>query len=370
MRRIVHLTASTFFGGPERQMLGLAHHLRNDFNTVIASFSEGGRCRPFLEIAKKAGHEAVELLHDTPQFRAAIRDVQSLIGDAEILFVHGYKAGLLGRIAARRVGIPVVGVSRGWTGENWKVKIYERLDRWNLKRLDHVVCVSNGQAEKVRRVGVHADKMSVIHNSARIGDFSPVPKSDRSTFTVLAAGRLSPEKGFQLLPAVAEQLAHRQVDIRFLMAGDGDLRESIQNDAKNRNVQDRIEFLGFRTDIDRLMADSDVLLLPSFTEGLPNVVLEAAAAGKPTVATRVGGTPEAILHGKTGFLVPAGDVNAMVDSLGQLANCRELCDTMGRSARLFMEQHFSFHSQADAYRELIERLVHPREVAELQVCSQ
>ena len=351
-------------------MLGLADQLRDEYETVFASFSEGGRCSSFLEKARNSGHEGIELAHDTPRFRDTIRDIQALIGSAEILFVHGYKAGLLGRVAARRVGIPVVGVSRGWTGETWKVKIYERLDRWNLKRLDHVVCVSQGQAAKVRRVGVRADRMSVVHNSARLGDFSPQSRGSRTGMTVLAAGRLSPEKGFQLLPAVAERLAQSCPAVRFLMAGDGDLRESIEADAKKRGIADRIEFLGFRNDIDRLMSEADVLLLPSYTEGLPNVVLEAAAAGIPSVATRVGGTPEAIIDGETGILVPSGDVAVMADSLALLAQDESLRNRMGLAARENMELNFSFASQANAYRRLIERLTHKTTAAELQACGQ
>ena len=369
MTRIVHLTASTFFGGPERQMLGLAAWLRPGIETTFASFSEGGRCAAFLRKARDEEHPAVELARDTPHFRETIRDIEKLITPADVLFVHGYKAGLLGRIAARRAGIPVVGVSRGWTAENWKVRVYERLDRWNLKRLDHVVCVSNGQGAKVRRAGVSPAKMSVIHNSARLGDFSPRRSSGRNPLTILAAGRLSPEKGFQLLPAIAQRVFRLHSDVKFLMAGDGPLRDSIEKDAIDRGVAGGISFLGFRDDIDQLMARADVLLLPSYTEGLPNVVLEAAAAGIPCVATRVGGTPEAIQDGETGYLTPAGDVAAMAEALIELAGDEDRRRRMGEAARAHMEASFSFQSQAAGYRTLIEKLLAKPVTPEFQACG-
>lgn len=368
LTRIVHLTASTFFGGPERQMLGLAEHLAPDIDTVFASFAEGGRCQDFLRRAMTAGFDAVQLDRDTPAFRKTLRDIGVLLTETDLVFTHGYKASLLGRIAARRAGIPVVGVSRGWTGETWKVRQYERLDRWNLKRLDHVVCVSHGQAAKVRRAGVLPERMSVIHNSARLGDFAPKRHAPRAAVTVLAAGRLSPEKGFQLLPAVAEVVGRMCPRVHFRMAGDGPLRAGIEREARQRGVSERIEFLGFRPDIDHLMADADLLLLPSFTEGLPNVVLEAAAAGIPSVATRVGGTPEAVIDGETGLLVPAGDAEAMAEAIIRLANDAPRREHMGRAARRHMENHFSFPAQAAAYREIIDKLASVERVEAVQPC--
>ena len=130
----LHLTASTFFGGPERQMLGLARHLPPEVRSHFASFAEGGRCEAFLNEVRNAGFGTTKLGHDSPHLRAAIRELVALIHklNATILFTHTYKPNLLGRLAARKAGIPHVIVSRGWTGENWKVRAYEKLDRLSL----------------------------------------------------------------------------------------------------------------------------------------------------------------------------------------------------------------------------------------------
>ncbi|MBO0699773.1 MAG: glycosyltransferase, partial [Zavarzinella sp.] len=167
--RIVHLTASAFFGGPERQMLGLAAALPAGFSTTFLSFSETGRCRPFLTTARSAGFDAAELAHDTPDFRAAIREVSAFLRGnfADVLVTHGYKSNLLGRPAARQGRVPIVSVSRGWTGESLRVRCYEALDRFHLRFMDRVVCVSEGQAEKVRRAGVAPGRIRVIRNAAR-----------------------------------------------------------------------------------------------------------------------------------------------------------------------------------------------------------
>src|SRR5205823_5954378 len=127
--RIVHLTASSFFGGPERQILGLATALPSQFATSILSFSEAGRCRPFLDIARRRGFDVAELAFDTPHFCQALREIAAFLRGnfADVLVTHGYKSNLLGRLAARQVKVPIVSVSRGWTGENLKVWCYEAL---------------------------------------------------------------------------------------------------------------------------------------------------------------------------------------------------------------------------------------------------
>src|SRR5207248_1475516 len=189
-------------GGPERQMLGLAHRLVPAYRSVFLSFSEKGRCRAFIGEARHQGFDAWELNYDSPQFLAAIGEIQGWLQEthAGVLCCHGYKANLLGRKAARRLNVPVVAVSRGWTGENLKVRLYERIDRFFLRRMDRVVCVSEGQSVKVRWAGVPVEKVTVIHNAIDVTRFTRPDPNYRSRLTeffskprsriIGAAGRL------------------------------------------------------------------------------------------------------------------------------------------------------------------------------------
>jgi glycosyltransferase involved in cell wall biosynthesis len=364
---VVHLTASTFFGGPERQMLGLAATLPESVRTTFVSFAEGGRCAAFLDRVRRDGFEAVALRHDTPRLVAAVRELAAVLRDTAcaVLLCHGYKADLLGRLAARRAGVPAVAVSRGWTGENRKVRLYEWLDRRHLRLMDHVVCVSEGQAAKVRRwCGVPGSRVSVIRNSARLAAFDSrdphtrrtllglFPSDSRVSRVVLAAGRLSPEKGFGVLVESAAGVLRDDPAAGFVLFGEGVLRPDLERRIRDLGLADRFVMPGFRTDLDALLPAGDVVVLPSFTEGLPNVALEAGAAGVPVVATAVGGTPEVVAGGTTGFLVPPGEPGPLAARLRQLLGDAGLRGRMGDAARQRMRELFTFEAQAAAYLRL------------------
>jgi glycosyltransferase involved in cell wall biosynthesis len=379
---IFHLTASRFFGGPERQMLGLAEALRPELRTCFLSFSEGGLCQSFLDRARQAGFEAIALRCDTPWLLATLRELTRVLrdGKADVLCCHGYKANLLGLLAARRLEIPVIAVSRGWTSESRRVRLYEALDRRILRWVDKVVCVSHGQADKVRLAGVRDERIAVIHNAIRPGRFDhpdptyrerlcgmfPTPPS----LIVGAAGRLSPEKGFAVLIDAAAQVLRkfdipvphvpaRTFSIGFILFGDGPLRDALAQQICDRGLTDRFVLAGFRDDLDRYLPYLDLMVLPSFTEGLPNVALEALAAGVPVVATDVGGTPEVVEDGHCGRLVPAGDVKSLAEAVRfmLLDDRRRL--KMGAVGPDRVDALFSFERQARCYEQLFESLVRP-----------
>jgi glycosyltransferase involved in cell wall biosynthesis len=365
---IVHLTASTFHGGPERQMLGLAHHLPEIYQSVFLSFAEGGRCRQFLSTARHHGFEAVALTYDTPRLWSAVREIVGHLQriGADVLCCHGYKANVLGRIAARRHKIPAVAVSRGWTAENLKVRLYERLDRFHLRWMDQVVCVSEAQAARVRRAGVRSERIRVIYNAidptrfhepdaryrAKLLRYFRQPRS----YIIGAAGRLSPEKGFEVLVRAAERVLSEQPSTGFVLFGEGPERAKLQKQINAAGLGQSFALAGFRADLDRFLPHFDLLVLPSYTEGMPNVVLEAFAAGVPVAATAVGGTPEVIEDGVSGYLVAAGDDQTMAERILGALDDPDALPEMGRRGRMSVQEKFGFATQAELYRELFEEV--------------
>ena len=381
---LVHLTSSTFFGGPERQMLGLAESLPDSVRTTFLSFAEGGRSEAFLSEVRSRGFDAAAMTSDFPRVFATLRELTARLQfcryDETVLLCHGYKANILGRIAARRLGIPAVAVSRGWTGENRKVRAYEWLDRRHLRFMDRVVCVSEGQAAKVRRwCSVPEQRLSVIRNSARLNAFVKRDGGAREKLLgyfaqasgtpalpakiVLAAGRLSAEKGFGVLVDAAATILRDDRSAGVAIFGEGVLRPELERRIAQLGLTGRVVMPGFTSQLDSLIAAADIVVLPSFTEGLPNVALEASAAGVPVVATAVGGTPEVISDGETGFLVPPGEPEQLAAKVSELLRDGSLRSRFGSAGRARMQNLFTFESQADAYLKLFDELLHTSRAA-------
>jgi glycosyltransferase involved in cell wall biosynthesis len=369
---VANLATSGGFGGPEWQMLGLATALPDAYRSRFLLFPERGKSRPFWEELRRHGVEAAILESNWPRLRATVREVASRLrsAGADVLCCHGYKADIIGYLAARRVGIPSVSVSHGWTGASPRVKVYEAADRRVIRWMDRVVAVSEGQAAKVRRAGVRPERVAVIHNAVHAGRFDAVDPAGRDALHALfprapglvvgAIGRLSPEKGFDQLILAARTLADARPDVGFVLFGEGPLREALRGQVVRAGLEGRFVLAGHRADIDRFLPHLDVLAMSSHTEGLPCVLLEAMAAGVPVVATAVGGIPEAVADGASGFLVPPGDPAALADRIGRLLADEGLRRGVAGRARGRVREGFTFAAQAEAYARLFAAIVGAR----------
>ena len=182
------------------------------------------------------------------------------------------------------------------------------------------------------------ERVRVIRNAARLRAFADPDAAMRSQLQalaggagpiILAAGRLSPEKGFHVLVEAAAAILGEHAAARIVVFGDGPERPTLERRVAAAGVGDRLRFPGFRDDLDGLLPWADVVVLPSLTEGLSNVALEAAAAGVPVVATAVGGTPEVVVNGQTGFLVPPSDPVSLAARTGDLLRHAERAGLRG-----------------------------------------
>src|SRR5262249_9329859 len=148
-----------------------------------------------------------------------------------------------------------------------------------------------------------------------------------------SAGRLSPEKGFGVFLQAARRLAAKDASLGFVHFGDGPLRKALEQEAAATGLQEVFVFAGYRPDLDRFLPFFDLMVLPSFTEGLPNIVLEAFAAAVPVVATAVGGTPEVVEDNVNGRLVPPGRADDLADAILDVLFSEERRRAMGDHAR-------------------------------------
>jgi glycosyltransferase involved in cell wall biosynthesis len=369
---IVQLMTSPFFGGPERLVLGLTQSLAPSFRSTFVLFPDRGKSQAYRRRLFDHGLEAVTLAHDTPHLPAMVHELTVRLRDwdAGVLCCHGYKADLVGLLAARRAKVPVIAMSHGWTAETWKVRVYEALDRACLRRMDRVVCVSAGQGRKVGRAGVRADRVAIIRNAVCVERFDQVNPADRRVLEgmfprapdriVGSAGRLSPEKGFGVLVEAAAIVARSDPGAGFIHFGDGPLHKVIRRRIAELGLDGRFILAGLRDDLDRFLPHWDLCVLPSFTEGLPTVVLESYAAGVPVVATAVGGTPEAVAEGVDGYLVPPGDPAALAGRIIDVLKLGDERKAMGRRGRERIRVEFTFDTQADRFQKLCHELTDRR----------
>ncbi|GHT23500.1 glycosyl transferase [Planctomycetales bacterium] len=347
--KVLHLTASPFFGGPERVIIDLVRSQASlNVESLVSTFREDGNGLAFIGQLKKEGIPNKLLNNDMPHLYAAYKELTQLLKDEhiDILLAHGHKARMVGWRAARKAGIPIIGVSHGWTGQDWKVKIYERIDKWIHRYMDKVICVSQGQADKVIKFGTPAEKITVIHNAIDLKRFEQQDDSYRNKLEVLfeqppelligAAGRLSPEKGFDvLIDAVAELKNGGEVLPSFgvVLFGEGFLRNELEERVRNKNLFDIFKMPGFTDELDKYLPHFDIFAQSSHTEGFPCVNIEAMASGVALCATAVGGVPEQIIHGETGFLVPPNSPKKFAEALKDLLLYGEKRKSMGEQSR-------------------------------------
>ena len=226
-----------------------------------------------------------------------------------VVHAHGYKA-LSYSLAARPGAAPVAVTHHGETSHCASVRFYERIARALYRRSDRVFSVSQTTTEQLVARGLPRARVRTVPNPVALPRPSQTrPLSLRTGTDLLFVGRLSEEKGLDvLLRALASP--HAPTRLRLDVAGDGPCAGRWKALSSSLGIEHRVRWLGVRRDIPDLLERADALVLPSFREGLPLAVLEAASFAVPVLASRVGGVPEAVWDGETGLLLPPGDVAA------------------------------------------------------------
>lgn len=315
--RIAHFIGTNFVGGPEKQILNHIGRLpRGSYAVILMSFAESGGHELKLE-AEKRGIECLLLPAKKWRLVAVLRDLLRIYDEwrPDVVCAHGYKAGFYTLLLKLLRRCRYVGFSRGWTSENLKIHLYSLLDKSIIRFADAIVAVSESQRLRLLEAWVPERKIHVVENAVTVPD-QTVLRSDpgqtdirtqlglpAGARTILAAGRLSPEKGYDDLLRAMAIVREKVPFAHLLLAGTGPQEAILKTQARELGLESCVHFLGFRKDILSLYGQSDVFALSSLSEGLPNVVLEAMALGLPVVATRVGGLPEVIEDGRTGLLV-------------------------------------------------------------------
>ncbi len=274
-----------------------------------------------------------------------------------------WHANIVGRIAARRAGVPhvVSGIRVAEKRGRWRL----RLDRWTEPYIDRHVCVSQAVADfSIRESGLSPHKTVVIPNGVDIAMFRDADPVALSAFGIpvdatilLSVGRLDPQKDPLTLVRAVARLAPDRPDLHLLLIGHGTLEAEIAETSEAVGIAERVHLAGWQPDIAGIMRSSDVFVLTSLWEGLPNVLLEAGASGLPIVATRAEGVSEIVEDGVTGHLVNIGDEQALAAAidrvLGEPVVAAESADRLQRHVAERFTWSAVVTQYADLYRSLL-----------------
>lgn len=278
----------------------------------------------------------------------------------DVVFSSSVDAQVLGQAVAAKARARHVTAEHG--GAGIPRSLHRRLlVRFLAPHVDRAVAVSASQTPELIRLGFAADRIVVIPNGIPVPDVSRPPASVREQLgladdeiVALFAATLRPEKNAGRFVDAVLRAHRREPRLRAVIAGAGPELESVR--ARAAAAPDVVHVLGERRDVPDLVAAADLVCLTSTFEGLPITVLEAMALGRPVLATRVGGLADAVEDGRTGRLVPPGDVEAFADALVSLAGAPEERAAMGEAARRDYEARYTLERMVDAYAAvLVER---------------
>ena len=367
-------------GGSERQALQLLRQLHHSgqCRVHLACLQNRGSLR--AEADKLGIGEIVEYpltsfydLNFTEQIRRIIRSIRA--HEIDVVHTHcfytnifGMKGGFLSRVPARVT-------SKGET-DGFRTPMQKRAERVSFRLADRVIANCHVVENQLIREGVSPEKVIQHYNGLDMGRLK-VPAGLRREealamfglppdrrFISIVANLHNPIKDHPLFLRAAARVRAAVPDARFVIAGEGELMESLRDLARQLGIQDDVFFIGRCDNVAKLLFASDIGVLSSKAEGFANAILEYMAAGLPVVATDVGGAREAISEGETGYVVPAGDDEKMAERIIELLNDPDRARLMGERGKLIVAEKFSCDRHLQNTLELYDELLSaPKRIA-------
>ncbi len=342
---VSYLITELSTGGAQNALLRLLARLdRNRFSPAVACLYNGDRA-----IAREIRALDVQVFDARMRHKADWTALLRLyrwvrqVGPT-ILHTSLFHANLPGRVLGRLAGVPIIVCSERTMAmeSEWRY----RLNRWTIGLVDRVTTVSaNVRDFCISHIGLPGDKLVVIYNGVELPE-EPVASPQKTRIAldlppyklvVGAVNRLDSVKGVAFLV----QAFARVEGAHLVVIGDGPERATLASLAENLGITNRVHWAGHRRNAAHLLPAFDLFVQPSLYEGLPNTTLEAMAVGLPVVATAVGGTPEAVVNGETGLLVPPRDPSALAQAITRLLQAPDLRRKMGQAGRERVVQLFS-----------------------------
>jgi glycosyltransferase involved in cell wall biosynthesis len=359
--RVVAILEAKGVTGPAKNLLKFAADCRDKVDLTLVTFQRipanngsASSNHPLVSEARKL-NIAIEVVPETSPFDlTSVNALRKIFQqrEAQIVETHGTKSHFLVSLLWRRQ-FSWIAFHHGYTAEDIKIKFYQHFDRWSLRRCDSAVTVCEEFAALLEKRGVRRDRIHIVHNAVESNPhyarLESVEKARRhwnikpDERVVLSVGRLSPEKGHADLVEAASRIVGRSPawKIRVIIAGSGPCEKRLKDQADALGLKENVELVGHQSELHGLFAIADVFVLPSLSEGSPNVLLESMAAGVPIISTRVGGVPELLKDSESAILVAPADKNALAVAILELLMNRPLANRLAGAAFERVQVDFS-----------------------------
>ena len=375
--KVLHLITRLIVGGAQDNTLLTVEKRRCDRYCVHVAGNPNGEWAARARQVADAFHPLPNLVNPiSPRSdSAALYDIVQLLRREryDVVHTHSSKAGILGRVAARLAGVPVVvHTMHGPTGlhdlmPRWKRGVFELAERIAGRCTDHMIAVSESGRRHVVELGlVDAARTRTIYSGIDLdrldGAWDPEPvrrelELDAGAEVVVFVGRLDAAKAPGLLVAAFAEVARQRPRAVLVMVGDGDLAPALRGQIAELELGDRVRLLGTRHDVPAILRLADVFALSSMYEGVGRALTEAMLLGVPVVAPRIYGIPEVVHHGETGLLYPRGDADAHARAIGEVladpATARRLGDAGRRLTRRLFDGDAMVRAIEAVYEELV-----------------
>jgi glycosyltransferase involved in cell wall biosynthesis len=380
--RVLLLNTQMEAAGAQKAMLELARGLKQRGHevSVVTMYDKDAYVPPF---EKRYGLEIIDLEMKRPGARNPLTRVWYFARGLtrlyrlmrayrpQIVQTFSHYSNLLGPLVAWLARVPVRVSSQRMSLRDYPAWLLH-LDRAIANSLltHKMVAVSEGTRHfSIEEEGIRSNKLITIQNGINVERFSMSlsPEAERNlrqalgvepdSLIILTVARLHPQKGHNYLVEAIPRILRDFPQARFLFVGEGGLRDELTRQVKKADLGEYVHFLGVRQDVPQLLAISDLFVLSSLWEGLPNSVLEAMAAGVPVIATNVDGTPEIINDGDVGILIPPADPSALAQAICRLLKDKPLRVSIAKAARERVERKFSRDANTTAFIDLYQRLL-------------
>lgn len=365
--RVLHLRDSPWVDGPGRTILETACHVdkrRVEFH-IGALVPSHLKEHPLVDAARERGVSVIQLQDPGGLGGEMIDRILSFIDEHQINVIHSseFRTRLIAHRCRMKRPVRLVTTAHGWIANTSKRRFIRFLDKGMLRLSDAVVMVSRATRQKVPAWWVPESRTHTLHNALVLSRYGrdiverPRRRVDPAGRVVLLnVGRLSPEKGQDMLIRAVHKLSGKWPGLLLRIAGVGPLESSLRELAVSLGIPDRVEFVGYVADMPPLYYDCDMVVQSSYTEGLPNVILEAAYLRVPILATAVGGTDEVVEHGRTAWLIRP-DFDDLVAGLERFLNDPKSFERMAELAHVDAATNYSFDARTTRMTAIYERVL-------------